>query len=90
MQKKDLISYVKLEDLPLEMQEIAQNCGMESVMMIIEKYKSMSLYVPKNLLDKAKARFIAENYNGANMRDLVRTLDLSERQIRRILSSKLP
>jgi len=83
------LEFVKPEDLPGDLKTIAEHLGVSAAIEIHKLFMSMELYIPKNALDGAKKRYIAENYNGENIKQLSRDIGKSTRFVRKILNSKM-
>jgi len=50
---------------------------------------SMSLYIPESSINKARERYIADNYDGGNVKQLSQVVGFSERHVWRILNKKM-
>ena len=49
----------------------------------------MSLYIPENSINKARERYIADNYDDGNVKQLSQVVGFSERHIWRILNKTM-
>ena len=76
---------VTIESLDGEQREIAECVGMDGYKKLVRHFGGMSVYIQKS--DKsARDKEIKELFNGYNYKTLARKFNLSESQIRRILS----
>ena len=76
---------IKIEELEGEQLEIAECVGIDGYRKLVNHFGGMSIYIQKS--DKsARDKEIKELFNGYNYKTLARKFNLSESQIRRILS----
>lgn len=78
---------IRIEDIPEEYRDIAENLGMDSFLKLIRLCGGQTLYVPmmKTLEKEGRDREIRSLFNGGNYRALAIQYRLSERQIRKII-----
>ena len=78
---------IRIEDIPEEYRDIAENLGMDSFLKLIRLCGGQTLYVPmmKTLEMEGRDREIRSLFNGGNYRSLAIQFRLSERQIRKII-----
>ena len=78
---------IRIEDIPEEYRDIAENLGMDSFLKLIRLCGGQTLYVPmmKTLELEGRDREIRSLFNGGNYRALAIQYRLSERQIRKII-----
>lgn len=81
---------IRIEDIPEEYRDIAENLGMDSFLKLIRLCGGQTLYVPmmKTLELEGRDREIRSLFNGGNYRALAIQFRLSERQIRKIINGK--
>ena len=58
---------------------IYETCGRDTLMRLWEGVPSMSLYISTKPINKAKAIFIQQNFDGNNAKELARFLGVSSR-----------
>lgn len=79
---------IKIEELDGEQLEIAECVGIDGYRKLVMHFGGTSVYIQKS--DKfsipARDKEIKEMFNGCNHKELARKFNLSESQIRRILS----
>ncbi len=63
-----------------------QECGIETLIALWEKLPSLSLYISTKPLNECKKVFIRKEYNGSNVKQLARTLNVSERFVMKVIS----
>ena len=80
---------VKPEDLPPDLQEVAETIGFESTLKLIEARSGEGLYIPKveKIQRAARDRAIRGDFNGANLRELAHKYGLTVTWIRTIVNS---
>lgn len=82
------MSAFRLEDIPDgDLKEIADKCGLDSALLVWQHFPGSQLYIPK-ADDVRRTKHVLDHYNGHNVRDLARTLHISERAVYQILQSK--
>lgn len=75
------------EDLPNEdMRAIANICGIEVVLKLMEHMPGLIVNVPKNGMKKVKERYIVDNYNGHNVKELALICSVSLRHVYNVLN----
>lgn len=79
---------VRLEDIPEEYHDIADELGMDTFLRLAYLCSGQCLYIPKreSLERSARNREIRARFNGGNYRALALQYRLSERQIRKIVN----
>lgn len=83
--KKMSMDSIKIEELDGEQLEIAECVGIDGYKKLVRHFGGMSVYIQK--ADKsARDKEIKKLFDGYNYKTLARRFDLSESQIRRILS----
>lgn len=67
-------------------EEIALIIGEEQTLKLYENFRGQQITFPQRLYTtEYVARYVKENYNGKNVRELARKFDYSERRIREFL-----
>lgn len=81
---------LKADDLPGDLQLVAQECGIEVALILAEKLPSISIYVrPINGLVAAKKEaYIRKHFNGGNHKELALAVGCSDRWIYKLLEGK--
>ena len=78
-----------VDDMPnQEFQIIAQHLGIEASVQILELMAGMWMSVPKTWNMKIAERYVRENYDGGNVRQLVLETGLSMTTIYKLLNEK--
>lgn len=79
---------IRPEDIPEEMQDVAEAIGMEAFLKLAHLCGGQCLYIPKSesLEREGRDREIRARFNGGNYRALASQFRLSERQIRKIIN----
>jgi Mor family transcriptional regulator len=90
MNEETLLSELKIEDLKELHQEIAEAIGIDGLIKLSEAFGGSHVYIPKTdeitrQLMRSKA---IEEYNGGNMRKLIRETGKSESTMRKWLKDK--
>lgn len=58
---------------------IAESCGVDVLIKLLEELPSINLYLSTKPLDEARRRYIKKFYDGSNVKMLAKTLGCSER-----------
>ena len=70
-------------------EEIAKTIGEEETMKLYENFRGQQITFPRRIFsEEYVARYVNENYDGSNMRELARKFDYSERRIREFLKKE--
>lgn len=85
--EKKLLADTKIEELPEEMQTVAQLIGLENLLKLSHYANGSRIYIPgpEMLLKHARNRQIKTEFNGYNYKELSIQWNLSEEHIRKIL-----
>ena len=83
-----MIEYLNKEDLPDSFYDIADEIGIDTFLKLCELCGGSSIYIPtmNSLLKPVRNRIIKENFNGANYKELARKYNITEVQVRKIVS----
>ena len=84
MQEQPLkwVKEIEIEDLlDNDVKFIHECCGLDFLLTLWENFPKMTLYISTRPLTEAKKRYIKKHFNGKNMKDLCRLLDVGERFI---------
>lgn len=78
---------LKAEDLPGDLQLVAQECGIEVAVRLSEKMGSVSIYIRPigALIARKKEEYIVRHFNGSNHKELAIATGYSERWVYEIL-----
>ena len=81
-----LMNYLDIEDLPPDLKDVAEECGLDIVKSLLQVFPSTNIYIPnlKNLEPTVK-KYIKDRYRAHSARDLARQLNLSEPHIRKMI-----
>lgn len=83
---KEFLRELTIEDLPgKDMKMVAEYCGMDIAVKLIEEMPSMAIYIPKSSVNQLAQDYIRKNYNGSNVKKLAVKTGYSEKQVYRIL-----
>ncbi len=83
---RELLQHMTPEDLPTGYaQDIARLIGVEAFVTLFEAFKSEGIYIPRKSLNPFKRRMAAQLRNRYSPKELARKLDMSEREIYRVL-----
>ena len=78
---------MQVEDLADVYMEIANKIGVDAAVAIHEMFKGQQILFPQKLYSKEYIyRYIKENYNGRNVRELSQKFGYSDRRVRQILN----
>ena len=79
-------SDVTMDDLPEEIQALAEMVGMDKLFETLDRFEGDTIYFPskKTLLRETRDRLIREQFDGRNYRELARKNRMSVRQVRNI------
>jgi Mor family transcriptional regulator len=84
-----LIEQIKYEDLPEDLQMIADITGsIEMTLKLNDAFWGTRVYFGQTLYQNFRERFVLENYNGNNARELARYLKISDRFIESVVKGK--
>lgn len=88
MRESDLLSLVRVEDLPEGCKDLADILGVDIVLEVIGYVGGGSLYFPSksSVVRNARNRVIRKSFNGGNYKELSRTFGISDMQIRNIVN----
>lgn len=88
--KKRLIEDTKLEDIPDRYRPIVDIVGVEKFIELAEYARGDELYFPKTetVLKCARNRYIKNQYNGKNDKELAATFNITVQQVASILKDK--
>lgn len=74
------------DDLPNDdIKNIADICGMDTAIKIMENMPGLLVNIPKNGMRKVKNRYIAEHYNGHNVKELAVICNMSMRHVYNVI-----
>lgn len=84
------MKYTWLYDVDLNLLEgdyktIAEKCGLETLIKLLNEFEKSTLYFSRGLLNNAAREYIIKNKNKSPLA-LAKDLNLSERYVQRILS----
>ena len=81
---------IRMEDIPPEHRDLAEELGMDSYLKLLRLCGGQSLYVPKleSIQRDGRDREIRARFNGGNYRALAAQFRLSERQVRKIINGR--
>ncbi len=83
---KEFLQDLTIEDLPgKDMKMVAEYCGIDIAVKLIEEMPSMAIYIPKSSVNQLAKDYIRKNYNGSNVKKLAAKTGYSEKQVYRIL-----
>ncbi len=85
MKIKELVSQVNIDDLPPQHRQYAEIIGLENLIKLCEIMGGSGYYIPQTqeLLSDWVCRRIKEEYNGYNIKSLVKKYGVSERTVYR-------
>lgn len=86
----NLLDELTIDDLDEEQRELADCIGMEAYRKLVATYAGSPINVrmPDKLTLKQRNRKIRSEFNGYNFSELAKRYELSERQIRNIVSDE--
>lgn len=80
---KDPLDYLTYDDLPESLQHVAHYCGMDVARTLIRYLPGEEILVPSvKRLPQVCERFVQNEFNGANLRQLARALRASNKHVR--------
>lgn len=84
------IEAVEIADLPGQYQEMAELIGVENTLKLAEHFGKTGFYFRglEPLIASKKEKYILENFNGVNRKELARRTGYSERWVGEILRRK--
>ena len=82
------IKELKPDDLPGDLQLVAQECGMDVAIRLAEKMGSISIYIRPidSLIAQKKEEYIKKHFNGSNHKELAIATGYSERWVYEVLN----
>ena len=85
----DWIKKIQIDDLlENDIKLIYDFCGLEILLCLWDNFPKMTLYISTKPLTEAKKRYIRLYYDGKNVKDLCRLLDVGERFVYEALEQK--
>ena len=83
-----MLENLKKEDIPESLKDIVDEIGIDNFIRLCRLCGGISLYIPtENSLSKPiRNRVIRESFDGGNYKELARKFDISEVQVRKIVS----
>lgn len=91
MIKDEFISGLRTEDLPESFQIVAELCGLEVALIMIEKLGGLCIYVPNprsHTFEKQIGEFIINNRERYSINSLALGLNIDQRQIKKYYYEK--
>ena len=84
-----MIEYLSKEDLTDSFYDIADEIGLDSFIKLCELCGGSSLYIPtmNSLLKPVRNMVIKESFDGGNYKELARKYNITEVQVRKIISN---
>jgi Mor family transcriptional regulator len=84
-----MLDYLTKEDIPTSFRDIVDEIGIGDFIKICKLCGGSSLYIPteNSLIKPIRNRVIRESFNGGNYKELARKFNVSEVQIRKIVSN---
>jgi len=88
--KPEIIQEVTIEDLPEgDLRHIARAIGVENAVMLILKTPGIHVYIAGNALNKFRERWILENKNRFNPKEMALELNCSQQWVYGVLKQHL-
>ncbi len=86
--KQTWVDMLKPEELPGDLQLVAEACGMDVAIRLAENLNSMQLYISSidRLISKKKQEYIIENFTGSNHKQLALETRYSLKWVYKILA----
>jgi Mor family transcriptional regulator len=79
---EELMSAITEADLPNEdMRLIAERCGLDVAVKILQELPGVAFFVPKNGFQKVLTAYIRHSYNGTNAKVLALATGMTERYV---------
>jgi Mor family transcriptional regulator len=84
-----MIKHLNKDDLQDSFYDIADEIGLDTFVKLCELCGGSSLYIPtmKSLLKPVRNRVIKESFDGGNYKELARKYNITEVQVRKIISN---
>jgi Mor family transcriptional regulator len=84
----EIISQVKIEDIPENYQDMAEAVGVINFLQLLKIAGGTTIYLPLpiNVIKEARDRAIVREYTGKNLKELAVKFNLSETWIRQIVA----
>ncbi len=79
---------IEVEDLlDNDIKFIHESCGLDLLLTLWENFPKMTLYISTKALTEAKKRYVKKYFNGKNVKELCRKLDVAERFVYEAVST---
>lgn len=80
---------VTIKDIPEGMKLVADLCGLDVAVSLLQNMKGITISVPSNGFEKIEKKIILQEYDGTTitLRKLALNLDLNEKTVRSILNN---
>lgn len=86
---RNWLNDVQIHDLPnRDMQLVAEQCGIDIALLLIERLGGLCLYIPQKGDSLLMKKYILRNYDGTNAKDLALELGTTERYIYKVMAEK--
>jgi Mor family transcriptional regulator len=86
---REVAARIRMEDLPSEdLKEIAFLCGVEVAIKLLNNFPGRNVYIPKNWSRHFIQKYVTQEYNGENAKELGKQLGVSFSTIYRALNEK--
>jgi Mor family transcriptional regulator len=87
--QRDLLTHLTIDEMPSnELKDIALLVGVENAFKILHKFRGRSIYFPTYWQRNVVQKWVSAKYNGANVKDLAKELEVSETTIRQAAAKK--
>ena len=80
-----ILDKLEVEDLPQGLQQVAEIIGVSKTKELIVKLAGSVVYFPKTLNSNYHKKYIKDNFNGGNHKQLADHLGLTTRSVYRLL-----
>ncbi|MBI5646668.1 MAG: hypothetical protein HY962_07025 [Ignavibacteriae bacterium] len=82
----DILRNVRIEDLPDgDVRRIAERCGLEVALSLVEGYSGLTIYIPRNTLHGFVRRYVRENHRRLSPKELALALNVTVSHVYSIL-----
>ncbi len=87
----EYLKYIELNDLGAEQKELAETIGLQNYIKLMKKFGGNKIYIhkPERANIAVRDRFIKNEFNGYNLKDLIKKYNLSEKQLSQIIKEKI-
>lgn len=75
--------------LDKDMKLVYENCGIETVINLLENLPSINVYISKAAVTRAQETYILKHFNGRNVKEIAIKIGCSEMRVYQVIKNNL-